>query len=153
MSAASNDQFFASVPVFAEFKGVADTGNYRPLPEGWILALADIVGSTKAIGDGRYKDVNMISFAVVAFLATGVPLLAILATALARTISGGLALDNVSLDNFIAVFSNSAGAVTALINSFSLGIGTAVITGLVGVTAAYTVVKTKMRGRTAIDIM
>ncbi|MGO4354669.1 DUF3095 domain-containing protein [Rhizobium sp. RAF36] len=65
MSAASNDQFFASVPVFAEFKGVADTGNYRPLPEGWILALADIVGSTKAIGDGRYKDVNMAGASVI----------------------------------------------------------------------------------------
>ncbi len=65
MNAVSNDQFFASVPVFAEFEGVANTGNYRPLPEGWILALADIVGSTQAIEDGRYKDVNMAGASVI----------------------------------------------------------------------------------------
>ncbi|MDM9627329.1 iron ABC transporter permease [Rhizobium sp. S152] len=102
---------------------------------------------------GAYKVPVVIAFAVVSFLATGLPLLAILMTALSRTISGGLAFDNLSLDNFAAVFSNSAGAVEALGNSFSLGIGTAVITGLIGVVAAYTVVKTRMRGRIAIDIM
>ena len=85
--------------------------------------------------------------------AAGVPLLAILATALSRTISGGLAFDNISFNNFILVFSNSAGAVGALVNSFSLGIGTALITGLIGVMAAYTVVKTKIRGRIAIDTL
>lgn len=102
---------------------------------------------------GAMKVPVMIAFAVVAFLATGVPLLSILATALSRTISGGLALDNLSLANFAAVFGNSAGALGALANSFSLGIGTAVITGLIGVTAAYTVVKTNIRGRLAIDVM
>ncbi len=91
------------------------------------------------------------AFIIVSFLATGVPLLSILATAMSRTISGGLALDNMSFDNFLSVFQNSAGALGALANSFSLGIGTALITGLIGVTAAYTVVKTKIRGRLAID--
>lgn len=95
----------------------------------------------------------VIAFAVVSFLATGVPLLSILATALSRTISGGLALENISLANFIDVFSNSAGALGALATSFSLGIGTALITGAIGVMAAYTVVKTKISGRVAIDVM
>src|SRR5262249_23933686 len=102
---------------------------------------------------GAIKVPVLIAFAVVAFLATGVPLLAILATALSRTISGGLAFDNMSFANFSSVFSNSAGALGALVNSFSLGISTALITGLIGVAAAYTVVKTKIKGRTAIDIM
>ncbi len=65
MNDISNDRFFAGVPVFTDFEGVADTGNYRPLPEGWILALADIVGSTQAIMDGRYKDVNMAGASVI----------------------------------------------------------------------------------------
>lgn len=65
MSAVPNDQFFASVPVFSDFEGVANTANYRPLPEGWILAMADIVGSTKAIEGGRYKDVNMAGASVI----------------------------------------------------------------------------------------
>lgn len=93
------------------------------------------------------------AFSVVAFLATGVPLLAILATALSRTISGGLSLGNLSLNNFLLVFGGEADALVALANSFSLGIASALITGLIGVTAAYTVVKTKMRGRLAIDMM
>ncbi|CDN49855.1 ABC transporter permease [Neorhizobium galegae] len=129
------------------------------LLQRWILARRSYqtVGGKPSAKDkrslGALKVPVMIAFSVVAFLATGVPLLAILATALSRTISGGLALGNLSLSNFIAVFSNSAGAVGALVNSFSLGIATALITGLIGVTAAYTVVKTRMRGRTTIDIM
>jgi iron(III) transport system permease protein len=100
---------------------------------------------------GAMKWPVLAAFIIVSFLATGVPLLSILATAMSRTISGGLALDNMSFDNFLSVFQNSAGALGALANSFSLGIGTALITGLIGVTAAYTVVKTKIRGRLAID--
>lgn len=129
------------------------------LLQRWILSRRSYqtVGGKPSAKDkrplGALKVPVMIAFSVVAFLATGVPLLAILATALSRTISGGLALGNLSLSNFILVFSNSAGAVGALVNSFSLGIATAVITGLIGVTAAYTVVKTRMRGRMAIDIM
>ncbi|AYD02833.1 iron ABC transporter permease [Neorhizobium sp. NCHU2750] len=102
---------------------------------------------------GAMKWPVLMAFIIVSFLATGVPLLSILATAMSRTISGGLALGNMSFDNFISVCGNSAGALGALANSFSLGIGTALITGLIGVTAAYTVVKTKIRGRLAIDVL
>ncbi|MBP1845083.1 iron(III) transport system permease protein [Rhizobium petrolearium] len=129
------------------------------LAQRWILARRSYqtVGGKPTAKDkrplGALKIPVMIAFAVVAFLATGVPLLAILSTALSRTISGGLALDNISFDNFESVFSNSAGALVALANSFSLGIGTALITGLIGVMAAYTVVKTKIPGRMTIDIM
>ncbi|MBW9114384.1 iron ABC transporter permease [Rhizobium cauense] len=125
----------------------------------WILARRSYqtVGGKPAAKDkrplGALKVPVMIAFAVVAFLATGVPLLSILFTALSRTISGGLALDNISAENFLSVFNNSAGALGALLNSFSLGIGTALITGLIGVLTAYTVVKTKIRGRVAIDTM
>jgi len=129
------------------------------LLQRWILARRSYqtVGGKPAAKDkrplGAMKVPVMIAFAVVAFLATGVPLLSILLTALSRTISGGLALDNISAENFLSVFNNSAGALGALANSFSLGIGTALITGLIGVLAAYTVVKTKIRGRGAIDTM
>jgi hypothetical protein len=65
MNDVSNDAFFGTVPVFAKFEDVADAANYRPLPDGWVLALADIVGSTKAIEGGRYKDVNMAGASVI----------------------------------------------------------------------------------------
>jgi iron(III) transport system permease protein len=95
----------------------------------------------------------LIAFAVVAFLATGVPLLAILATASSRTISGGLTIGNLGFGNFVAVFKDSAGALQALGNSIALGVGTALLTGLIGVLAAYTTVKTRYRGRMLLDIM
>ncbi|SCB47750.1 ABC transporter permease [Rhizobium multihospitium] len=95
----------------------------------------------------------LLAFGIVSFLATGVPMLSILATALSKTISRGLIIDNLGFDNFASVFGNSAGALAALGNSLALGVGTALITGLIGVTTAYTVVKTRMRGRMLIDIM
>ena len=66
--AAANDAFFDTLPIFAEFEGVADAGNYRPLPDNWALATADIVGSTKAIEEGRYKSVNMAGASVISAL-------------------------------------------------------------------------------------
>ncbi|MEZ2126701.1 MULTISPECIES: DUF3095 domain-containing protein [unclassified Sinorhizobium] len=65
MDYAADDNFFNSLPVLTQFEGVADSDNYRPLPEGWVLALADIVGSTKEIEAGRYKDVNMAGASVI----------------------------------------------------------------------------------------
>jgi hypothetical protein len=63
----TND-FFDTLPVFLEFEGVADIGNYKPLPDDWVLATADIVGSTIAIEEGRYKAVNMAGASVISAL-------------------------------------------------------------------------------------
>ncbi len=92
-------------------------------------------------------------FACVSFIATGVPLLAILATALSKTISGGLTLSNIGFDNFSAIAENSAGGMKALINSLSLGVASALFTGLLGAVAAYAVVKMRFRGRNFLDVL
>ncbi|MGO8286837.1 DUF3095 family protein, partial [Rhizobium ruizarguesonis] len=65
MKTVTDEDFFAAVPLFSEFECVTDAANYRPLPDGWVLALADIVGSKQAIGAGRYKDVNMAGASVI----------------------------------------------------------------------------------------
>jgi len=67
-TAAASDPFVDSLPVFAEFESVADTDSYRPLPDSWALATADIVGSTRAIEAGRYKTVNMAGASVISAL-------------------------------------------------------------------------------------
>src|SRR4029453_2937554 len=59
MSDGTQEEFFAALPTFKEFSGVADERNYRPLPPDWSLATADIVSSTRAIERGEYKAVNM----------------------------------------------------------------------------------------------
>lgn len=57
--------FYAELPSFTEFEGIADLQNYRPAPDDWHVLIADIVSSTKAIETGQYKDVNMIGAACI----------------------------------------------------------------------------------------
>jgi hypothetical protein len=65
MPAPSPPQFLSELPVFAEFEDVADLSRYRALPDGWVLALADVVSSGQAIADGKYKMVNMAGASVI----------------------------------------------------------------------------------------
>jgi hypothetical protein len=65
MDSAASDDFYASLPVFADFTLVTDEARFAPLPDGWIVGVADIVGSTKAIAENRYKAVNMAGAAVI----------------------------------------------------------------------------------------
>lgn len=65
MPAPSSDPFFRTLPLFTAFEGVAEAENYRALPQDWWLATADIVDSTGAIAEGRYKSVNMAGASVI----------------------------------------------------------------------------------------
>ena len=58
--------FYASIPVFRGFGSLMDPALYSPLPDDWTVGVADIVESTKAIADKRYKSVNMAGAAVIA---------------------------------------------------------------------------------------
>jgi hypothetical protein len=58
--------FYASIPVFRGFTSLMEPSLYAPLPEDWTVGIADIVESTKAIADKRYKAVNMAGAAVIA---------------------------------------------------------------------------------------
>src|SRR5271156_3160338 len=61
--------FYAAVPVFDSFVEVMAPASYRPLPEDWSVGFADVVGSTQAIAEGRYKAVNMVGAGVIAAVA------------------------------------------------------------------------------------
>lgn len=60
-----DDDFFASLPPLLEFSDVTHNGNYTPLPHDWLVVLSDVKGSTQAIRDGAYKNVNMIGAACI----------------------------------------------------------------------------------------
>ncbi len=64
-----SNHFYESVPVFDRFTGVVDPARYQPLPDDWMLGLADVVQSTKAIRENRYKAVNMAGASVIAAVA------------------------------------------------------------------------------------
>ena len=63
---ASPDRFYSSLPVFRDFTQLMDPALFRPLPGGWVIGTADVVQSTKAIAQNRYKAVNMAGAAVIA---------------------------------------------------------------------------------------
>jgi hypothetical protein len=56
---------YEELPVFSAFERVIEPGLYTPLPDDWQIGVADVVNSTQALGDGRYKAVNMAGASVV----------------------------------------------------------------------------------------
>lgn len=63
--ASNAHRFYRDLDSFDDFAQVQDLDRYAPAPDDWTVVLADIRGSTKAIREGRYKDVNMIGAACI----------------------------------------------------------------------------------------
>jgi hypothetical protein len=61
-----SEKFYGSIPVFRGFASLMEPALYAPLPEDWSIGVADIVESTKAIAQARYKAVNLAGAAVIA---------------------------------------------------------------------------------------
>jgi hypothetical protein len=61
-----SDSFYGTIPVFRGFASLMDPSLYSPLPDDWSIGVADIVESTKAIAQARYKAVNMAGASVIA---------------------------------------------------------------------------------------
>ena len=53
-------RFYDEIPAFKDFRQVANPKHYRPVPPDWNVVITDVRGSTKAIAENRYKDVNML---------------------------------------------------------------------------------------------
>jgi hypothetical protein len=62
----TGEKFYSTIPVFRGFGRLMDPALYSPLPPDWSIGVADIVESTKAIAQARYKAVNMAGAAVIA---------------------------------------------------------------------------------------
>ncbi|MCS6888706.1 DUF3095 domain-containing protein [Chloroflexus sp.] len=62
---AMTTSFFAEIPLLTRFSDIADLNAYRPLPSDWTVVICDVRGSTRAIAEGRYKEVNMIGAATI----------------------------------------------------------------------------------------
>ena len=52
---------------------MVDPELYRQLPHDWSIGLADVVHSTEAIAEGRYKTVNTVGAAVLAAVTNALP--------------------------------------------------------------------------------
>jgi hypothetical protein len=63
---AEPDSFYGAIPVFRGFSRLMDPALYFSLPDDWSIGVADIVESTRAIAEARYKAVNMAGASVIA---------------------------------------------------------------------------------------
>jgi hypothetical protein len=62
----ASDSFYSGITVFRGFVRLMEPALYSPLPDDWTVGVADVVNSTRAIAEKRYKAVNMAGAAVIA---------------------------------------------------------------------------------------
>ncbi len=110
-------------------------------------------GASRPAELGAWRIPVVMFFAVIGFLGAVMPILSVILTASTRTISGGLVADNFSTDNFTEIFANSGGAMEALGTSLSLGLGAALITGILGTMTAYVVVRQRTVSSRILDFL
>jgi len=70
---AKDDRFYQALVPFDSFDDVTRRDRYRPLPDDWIIAVADVSHSTEAIQQGRYREVNTAGAAVLAAVSNALP--------------------------------------------------------------------------------
>lgn len=57
---ASHNTFYSNLPVVEDFFDASNQRNYHRLPDDWYVAVTDIINSTSAINEDRYKTVNIL---------------------------------------------------------------------------------------------
>jgi hypothetical protein len=70
---AEDDSFYQALVPFDSFDDVVRRDRYRPLPNDWIIAVTDVIHSTEAIEQGRYREVNTAGAAVLAAVSNALP--------------------------------------------------------------------------------
>ena len=69
----SGDRFFEEIIAFDDFGGIARDENFTPVPDDWIVVITDVKDSTRAIAEGRYKDVNTLGAASISVVQNALP--------------------------------------------------------------------------------
>ncbi len=107
--------------------------------------------SVRTLGAWRWP--VTVVFALFALSATVAPLGTILATALSRTLSGGLHASNLTSTHFSVLFSQGEDGLSAILTSAGLAAATALLTDLLGLACAWYAVRSTLRGRAAMDAL
>jgi len=108
---------------------------------------ADVVA--KPLGAAKWPVLAL--FSLVGLVTVVMPLCSMALTAFSNTLSGGISWQNLSLRHYAALFEIDGDALGALGTSLGLALGTALITGAVGLLASWLVVVRKTRSSAAID--
>ncbi len=62
----STETFYERLPCQLRFFDLTDPRHFVPVPEDWYILVTDIVDSTQAIANGKYKDVNLLGASSIA---------------------------------------------------------------------------------------
>ncbi|MGJ3248433.1 MAG: DUF3095 domain-containing protein [Elainellaceae cyanobacterium] len=54
------DHFYARLKPLRALIEITDPQSFVPVPNSWYVVITDVVGSTQAIAEGRYKDITML---------------------------------------------------------------------------------------------
>jgi hypothetical protein len=65
-TAVFTDSFYTKLTPFTDFVGLNNDRHYEAAPADWWVVITDVKGSTKAIEEGRYRDVNLVGAATIA---------------------------------------------------------------------------------------
>ncbi len=63
VTSGNSDLFYNGLAPFYDFPEFVEIDAYEPVPNDWIVMISDVRGSTRAIEEGHYKDVNMVGAA------------------------------------------------------------------------------------------
>ncbi len=63
VTSGNSELFYNELEPFHDFAEFVELNAYQPLPDDWIVMIADVQGSTQAIEAGHYKKVNMVGAA------------------------------------------------------------------------------------------
>lgn len=61
----TNESFYQELSSFNDFQRAFEENYYQQLPKNWMVFITDIKGSTQAIDEGRYRDVNRLGAATI----------------------------------------------------------------------------------------
>ncbi len=56
----STTNFYKDMQFFSGNENLVNSENYFSLPDDWSIVMTDVKGSTKAIEQGLYNDVNVV---------------------------------------------------------------------------------------------
>lgn len=59
------DDFYRKIAGFTDISSIVDDQFYHAVPDDWFVSVVDVRGSTQAIEQGRYRDVNFIGAAAI----------------------------------------------------------------------------------------
>jgi DUF3095 family protein len=67
------DTFFHDMPAMQNLSQITQLENYLDVPDDWYVALTDVMNSTQAIEEGRYKSVNTVAAVTITAVLNSIP--------------------------------------------------------------------------------